>query len=248
MDGWVLRLGVGASDAFEYSIGDQGLGFGADAPVRSTPIHAILGNFLHLDDGDFVTSGDSSPPADPEETRAPPRRERPKPLPTGVLADLRRRPRRPEGRGRARRPLEAAGARRGWHPFTVLWCVDYVDRSRAVLEGVFAEAMTRAGNPGPQFDRAVEDSAHGVGRALWRDIRCAAENGARHGGPLHELVRAGVGIDAARRGFGLRVVAESEGAFALAALLGVLRTGPTSPPRPAPSSTCSKASTSSPRR
>ena len=25
--------------------------------MRSTPVHAILGNFLHLDDGDFVASG-----------------------------------------------------------------------------------------------------------------------------------------------------------------------------------------------
>ena len=35
----------------------MGLGFGADTAVRSTPVHAILGNFLHLDDGDFVASG-----------------------------------------------------------------------------------------------------------------------------------------------------------------------------------------------
>ena len=57
MDGWVLRLGVGAAEAFDYSIGDQGLGFGGETAVRATPVHAILGNFLHLDDGEFVRSG-----------------------------------------------------------------------------------------------------------------------------------------------------------------------------------------------
>ena len=53
----MLRLGVGAAEAFDYSIGDMGLGYGVDASVRSTPVHAILGNFLHLDDGEFVSLG-----------------------------------------------------------------------------------------------------------------------------------------------------------------------------------------------
>ena len=30
----------------------------SDTAARSTPIHAILGNFLHLDDGEFVTTGE----------------------------------------------------------------------------------------------------------------------------------------------------------------------------------------------
>ena len=220
MDGWVLRLGAGASDAFEYSIGDMGLGFGADTAARSTPIHAILGNFLHLDDGEFVTTGEhvSSPQTLQETARLLTEKKQLEGVLVTFAGGLVGLKGAAEHVARWKRLVRDEN----WHPFTVLWCVDYVDRSRAVLEGVLAEAMTRAGKPGPQFDRAVEDSAHGVGRALWRDIRCAAEHGARHGGPLHALVRAGVGIDAARGGFGLRVVAESEGAFALAALLGGL--------------------------
>ena len=114
----------------------------------------------------------------------------------------------------------------GWYPFTVLWCVDYVEQARAVLEGVFAEAGKRAGGPGPRLDRVVEELAHGIGRALWRDIGRAAERAARPGGPLHDLARAGAGLAAKRPGFGLRIVAESEGAIALAALLRAMRTEP----------------------
>ena len=220
MDGWVLRLGAGAADAFEYSIGDMGLGFGSDTAARSTPIHAILGNFLHLDDGEFVTTGEHV--SGIQTLRETERLLTGKKTVEGVLLTF-------AGGLLGLKPAAEQIARwkrlvrqEGWHPFTVLWCVDYVERARAVLDGVFAEAMTRAGKPGPQFDRAVEATAHGVGRALWRDIGCAAEHGARHGGPLHELVRAGVRIAEARGGFRLRIVAESEGAFALAALLGVL--------------------------
>ena len=112
----------------------------------------------------------------------------------------------------------------GWYPFTVLWCVDYVEQARGVLEGVFADGGKRAGGPGPRLDRVVEELAHGIGRALWRDIGRAAERAARPGGPLHDLARAGAGLAAKRPGFGLRIVAESEGAIALAALLRAMRT------------------------
>jgi hypothetical protein len=221
IDGWVLRLGAGASDAFEYSIGDMGLGFGADTAARSTPIHAILGNFLHLDDGEFVTTGGHV--SSPQTLRETARMLTEKTQVKGVLLTFAGGLVGLKGAAEQIARWKRLVRDEGWHPFTVLWCVDYVERARAVLDGVFAEAMARAGNAGPQFDRAVEENAHGVGRALWRDIRCAAEHGARHGGPLHQLVRAGLGIAAARGdGFGLRIVAESEGAFALAALLGAL--------------------------
>ena len=35
----------------------RGSASGPTPPARSTPVHAILGNFLHLDDGEFVTHG-----------------------------------------------------------------------------------------------------------------------------------------------------------------------------------------------
>jgi hypothetical protein len=226
MDGWVLRLGVGAAEAFDYSIGDQGLGFGIEAPARSTPVHAILGNFLHLDDGDFVRSGGYvSTRRTLEETRRLLEEDAASAEPyagvlltfAGGLVGLREAA---EHVARWKRLVRTAG----WYPFTVLWCVDYVEQARAVLEGVFREAEAQAGGAGPRLDRLIEERAHGIGRAIWRDIGRAAERAARPGGPLHDLARAGAGLAAARPSFGLRIVAESEGAFALAALLRAMQT------------------------
>jgi hypothetical protein len=239
MDGWVLRLGVGAADAFEFSVGDQGLGYGPEGPahaaVRSTPVHAILGNFLHLDDGEFVASGAFvSTRRTLEETRRLLEEDAASDEPyegvlltfAGGLIGLRDAT---EHVARWKRLVKDAG----WYPFTVLWCVDYVEQGQAVLQGVFAEAARRAGGPGPRFDRVVEELAHGVGRALWRDIRHAADSAARPDGPLHDLARAGAQLSAKRPGFGLRIVAESEGALAFAALLRAMRTPPFAAEAPA---------------
>jgi hypothetical protein len=228
MDGWVLRLGVGAAEAFDYSIGDQGLGFGGDAQVRATPVHAILGNFLHLDDGEFVRSGAYvSTRRTLDETNRLLTEDAKSEKPyrgvlltfAGGLQGLREAT---EHVARWKRTVRDAG----WYPFTVLWCVDYVEQARAILDGVFREAEAQAGGPGARLDRLVEEKAHGVGRALWRDIGCAAERAARAGGPLHDLVRAGAALARARPGFGVRIVAESEGAVAVAALLRAMQTEP----------------------
>lgn len=225
LDGWVLRLGVGAADAFDYSIGDQGMGFGVDTAARSTPVSAILGNFLHLDDGHFVeTGGYVSTRRTLDETLRLLKLDAEKDAPdydgvlltfAGGILGMREAA---EHVARWKRPVRD----RRWYPFTVLWCVDYVEQARAVLDGVFREVEARTGGPGPSFDTLVEERAHGVGRALWRDIICAAERAARTGGPLHDLVRAGADLAAKRPDFRLRIVGEGEGGFAVAALIRAL--------------------------
>ncbi len=250
LDGWVLRLGVGAAEAFDYSIGDQGLGFGGEASVRSTPVHAILGHFLHCDDGQYVPHGRF--PSDGhtlnetfrllEEDAGKPR--------TGVEAkELRRY----DGvlltfaggilgladaaEQVARWKHVAKSAR--WYPITALWCVDYVDQTRSVLETVFAEGLKRFGKQGAQLDRFIEASAHGVGRALWRDVEKAADIGSRFVGqrerrrddgsvdeearaPFDYLVWRLARMSHAVGGGRLRVIVESEGAIALSCLLRAL--------------------------
>ena len=165
MDGWVLRLGVGAAEAFEYSIGDQGLGFGAEAPVRSTPVHAILGNFLHLDDGDFVRLGRlSSPPGARWRRRGGCSRRTPrsaKPY-RGVLLTFAGGLTGLQGRDRPRRALEAAGARRALVSLHRA-LVRRLRRAgpRRCSRASSREAEKRAGGPGPRLDRVVEERAHG---------------------------------------------------------------------------------------
>ena len=106
----------------------------------------------------------TAPPGEPAEARH------------GRAADLRRRAAGPARRRPTTWPAGSAWcATRGWHPFTVLWCVDYIEQARAVLDG----RVPRGREPQPAapascLDRVVEDRAHGIGRALWRDIGCAA--------------------------------------------------------------------------
>jgi hypothetical protein len=225
MDGWVLRLGAGAAASFDYSIGDQGLGFGVDRAARSTPVHAILGSFMHLDDGAYVEAGTYvSTRSTLQETKrhlidsaggGKPYRGALLTFAGGLLG-LREAA---ENVARCKKPVSDAG----WFPFTVLWCVDYVEQARAVLDGVFKEALERAGSAGPRLDRVIEERAHGVGRAFWRDIARAADTAAAKDGPLHDLVRAACDL-APLPGFRLRIAAESEGVFALIALLRAMKT------------------------
>lgn len=237
IDGWALRLGVGAAEAFEYSIGDQGLGFGIDREVRSTPVHAVLGRFLHLDDGNYVTSGAYVSTGrtltethrllkakatgvrvgdDGLITRGAPEIRGILLTFAGSLYGLR------EAAAEVARQKKMVSA--SWYPFTILWSVDYVEQARSVLDGVFRSAAERAGRPGRRLDEEIEQQAHGVGRAFWRDIQCAARQAARVGGPLHDLVRAAAELSREAPGLAIRVVTESEGAFALAALAFSLHT------------------------
>jgi hypothetical protein len=238
MDGWALRLGVRAPEAFEFSIGEMGLGVGG--PVRGSrggaPVRAILGHYLHLDDGAYVARGAFPSDraglaetmkliaADAEAGAA--RRYRGLLVTfAGALLNLADAAAQiAQLKAVLWKEREAAGAT--WYPITALWCVDYVDEARAVLEGVFAQALAQVGKPGPDLDRLIESRAHGVGRALWRDIRGAAERAAAADGPLVELADAATAVAAREPDFGLRVVAEGEGAFAFAALIARLARRP----------------------
>ena len=209
-------------------IGDQGLGFGAEAPVRSTPVHAILGNFLHLDDGDFVASGAFvSTRRTLEETQRLLEEDAATPKPyqgvlltfAGGLTGLRDAT---DHVARWKRPVRDAG----WYPFTVLWCVDYVEQARPSSKASSPRPASAPAAPGPASTGWSRSSP--TASAARSGATSAAPPSAprARGGPLHDLARAGAGLAAKRPGFGLRIVAESEGAIALAALLRAMRTEP----------------------
>ena len=227
MDGWVLRLGVGAAEAFEYSIGDQGLGFGAEAPVRSTPVHAILGNFLHLDDGDFVAVRrlrlhPAHARGDPAAARGGRRHAQALP---GRAPDLRRRADRAQGRDRARRPLEAPGARRR----LVSLHRALVRRLRRAGADRARRGLRRGAEAGRRAGATARPGGRGAGarhrpRALARHRPRRRARGAARRAAARPRPRRRRRSRRADPGFGLRIVAESEGAFALAALLSAMRT------------------------
>ena len=245
----VLRLGVGAAEAFEFSIGDQGLGFGAEAPVRSTPVHAILGNFLHLDDGDFVASGAFvSTRRTLEETQRLLEEDAAKTRPykgvlltfAGGLTGLRDAT---DHVARWKRLVRDAG----WYPFTVLWCVDYVEQG--------AGRPRRRLRRGGQARRRPRPPPRPRGRGA-APTASAAPSGATSAAPP-SAPRARTGrcttspapAPASRRSAPASACASSPSPRAPSrSPRSSAPCGPSpSPPRPAPSSRCSRASTSSRR-
>lgn len=193
IDGWVLRLGVPAPAAFHLSIGEQGRS-GVHGRVRagSTPCIALLGHFMHLDDGAHVTLGAyPTTPAVVGRTlrllrRGGRRREAgeapaPAPAPAGG---------RPEPRGvllwipGTLEGLEEAvergvgqkafAERNGLYYYTILWCCDFVEAAMDLLRGAFAKTRSRVGDELSLRDQLIEHSVRGMGRAFWRDVEAGA--------------------------------------------------------------------------
>ena len=181
-------------------------------------------------------------PPDPRGDPAPARvRRRQREALPGGAADLRRRPRRAARRHRSRRPLQAPGPRRGLvpvqRPLVRRLCRAVArDPRRRVRRG-----SKRAGPPSARLDRVVEEMAYGVGRAIWRDIARAADVRPPRRPAARPRPRRR-GAPRRRPGFGLRLVAESEGAIAVASLLRAMRSAPFAGEAP-PSSPCSSWST-----
>lgn len=193
MDGWVLRLGVSAPDAFDVSIGRRGLArmMGTTLQAGSARCHQLIGHYLHLDDGFHVDHG--SYPSDrtswpttqahlktilsPQTARAADARPR-----KGLLLWI---PGSLEGIDPA---VNAAVQRKATisaldlYPYNIFWCNQFIEKSLEVLTDVFESCHARVGSIGPQLDALIESQLRGIGRAFWRDIEQAARR-AVHGTP-----------------------------------------------------------------
>ena len=184
MDGWVLRLGVSAPDAFDVTVGRQGLAR-VMGTIRSgsARCHQLIGHYLHFDDGFHVEHG--SYPSDgeswantrahletildPDAARAAGARLR-----KGILLWI---PGSLEGIDPA---VQAAVRRKAaienldLYPYNVFWCNQFVEKSLELLTVIFESCYARVGSSGPQLDALIEQQLRGVGRAFWRDIEQAA--------------------------------------------------------------------------
>ncbi|HET7715829.1 MAG TPA: C1 family peptidase [Bauldia sp.] len=232
IDGWVLRLGVPTRNAFDYSLGEQGLGAFMAGGIRSgsTPRYELVGHYVHLDDGAFVRTGHL--PSDRASVEAT----------VALLNDRRRSARTRKAGGVEKRVYDkvllwiaggnertrdavtdAVVAKPFWvsqsiYPITVLWCSDFIEQTMVVLDRLFEAAQEKVGKPGADLDRRIEIETRGIGRAFWRDIKRSARRAASAGrrsppGGMHETFAALMELDPAIE---LHVVAEGAGAVLLA--------------------------------
>lgn len=242
MDGWVLRLGVPTSGAFDATLGRQGLSKTMKTIRRGqAPCHQVIGHYLHLDDGFHVEQG---PYPSDRKTWSLTRERLEEILPRTATAKAGNRPRKGillwiagsfEGIGLA---MEAALVRkrnveaRGLYPYHLFWCNSFTPESFDVLTSIADSAYAQVGALGPTLDALIETKLRGVGRAFWRDIKRGARRAALgpsdgiDGGPA----RASDGGPAAEAFLGmldlanrfaceLHVVCEGAGALVLDELL-----------------------------
>lgn len=248
LDGWVLRLGVTAPDAFKYSFGPQGLaGFASgEISYASTPRHELMGHYVHIDDGELVDTGTlpSTLPSLAATRELIRKRHAENPGPAGA---------RPARSGKStgspayrnvmiwiaggNEPTKEAANQvgitkdfwksRGIYPLTVIWCSDFIESALSLLGKAFDDSLARVGRTGPQLDVRIEADARGVGRAFWRDIKLSAARAAakdmqgdrRGAGGMYLAFSELLQLDPAIR---LHFVAEGAGSILLAELLGEL--------------------------
>lgn len=192
MDGWVLRLGVPAPDAFDVAIGRQGLArVMGTLQSGSARCHQLIGHYLHLDDGHHVDHGSypsdhTSWPTtqtylqtilDPKAARASDARPR-----KGILLWL-------PGSLEALDPAVRAAVQRkaaisglSLYPYNIFWCNLFIETSLEVVTRILENCHARVGSTGQQLDALIESQLRGVGRAFWREIEQAARR-AVHGTP-----------------------------------------------------------------
>jgi hypothetical protein len=182
MDAWVLRLGVPAPEAFQYSVGDQGISFGgADIRAGSTACHQLLGHFAHLDDGVHVERGSYATSRDyvaqtTDRLRKRSKRNR-KPVLLSVSGSLMGMKDAFDFEARRRQCVEDIC---GMYPYAVLWCNDLIESATPVLTHLFSTAVQRVGPHSDRLNAEIEKVTAGIGRAFWREIERAARTAGRH--------------------------------------------------------------------
>ncbi len=240
VDGWVLRFGVSAPEAFDFSYGEQGLGGFLEGTIssQSTPRHKIAGHYVHLDDGDFVRGG--SFPSSEKHVAATVEliNRRCSDVPAGGEAAGLERSYKDvllwiAGGNESTKDAVAdiASSREYWknagiYPITVFWCSDFIEKASELLASTFENSLKRIGKKGDALDIRIEQDCRGPGRAFWRDVKASAARAAkpdlihdgdkdRPAGGLRATFDALKGLDPSIR---LHVVAEGAGAIVLGEL------------------------------
>jgi hypothetical protein len=242
LDGWVLRLGVSAPEAFKFSFGRQGLGDFAAGKIQegSTPRHELLGHYVHIDDGEFVPNGAIPSTRASISATCSFVSDRLKNYQTGhkdadepykkVLLWI------PGGSEGIKDILShIASTKKLWklrhvYPITAIWCSDLLDQASSILAKFTENAFENIGRAGPDLDARIERDSRAIGRAVWRDVARSAESAARKdlagdkfgAGAILETYQE---IASLPQEIELHVVAEGTGAILMHRLLDQLAPG-----------------------
>lgn len=193
-DGWVLRLGVSAPNAFDVSIGEQGLKNAfSRIQAGSTPCLELMGHYIHVDDGQYVeySAYPTTEEMIHETLRALPQAMRQGARESTVVG----RAATVEGDISPSRGLliwitgafdgidvafkQAVRRKRlayelGCYPVFVFWCNDFAEQAIGFLRQAFETTETLSGTQARHRDQLIENEVRGPGRAFWREVKSCA--------------------------------------------------------------------------
>lgn len=237
IDAWALRLAVSTPEAFAYTLGENGLSVSSESIGQPSVRRAMLvGHYAHLDDGRHVERGSyRSSRAVVEETahflagRAKDNSGSKATDGLGAAAtDIRQYSdvllRFASSSQDLEKQISAAAKvlplwkRSGIYPFWVFWWNDHAVQCRRVLDAIVAAAHAEVGETGRVLNTLIELRVHGLGRAVWRDIKASARRAMVDDGDGHHLVRSFVDLCAERK-MRLHLLGEGEGVFPLTEFL-----------------------------
>ncbi len=246
LDGWVLRLGVPAPNAFDVSIGPQGRHrLNSYMIAGSTPCSELLGHYLHLEDGRYVRTGSYPSSEIMSETTLNYLSQKL----TGKAAENKRDydgillwiPGNLEG---LKQTVEHAVRRKtaskelGLYPINLIWSSDFVEDAMESITAIFEKCVEQVGKNARHLDYVIENNVRGIGRAYWKSLERSARRSAKGRKPAKS--RSGkdssdgreLGIIAefindcaslcAKRNVKLHIVCEGAGALVLDQYLDVL--------------------------
>lgn len=224
LDGWVLRLGIAGAHVFPYAIDQQGVSANLrrslGAARGSVPHRELRGQFLNLEDGDFVETGVYATPraaaAEFDETmRAVVSEPRTKAIVLrfpGFLEPLDRAFQRAAS-------LRADYRHHGIEMASFFWSANFASQILKVVTSTTASQREEIGARGPELDRRIELALGGIGRAFWRDIGSSSfkavfdtEQGEHRPGRLGKAVIALERV-CREEGKPIHVIAEGAGAM-----------------------------------
>lgn len=230
MDAWVLRLAVPTPEAFDLTVGEPDRSGSSlfDSPKTRAPrFEEIVGHIVHLDDGRLVERGKyPTPEATLKET-------------ADFLADETATAKRDykhlvfyahgglndqNASANRVRKMKEVFKRNGIYPIHFMWETGFFETLTDIIFSSNAKAEARVGSVSDFFDRMLEFTARGPGRAVWRDMKRDAEKcfaGSSSGGTkaLKILLKGN-----AQRSNPLKVhlIGHSAGSILLGHLLGKL--------------------------
>ncbi|WP_417685430.1 C1 family peptidase [Roseibium sp.] len=181
IDAWVLRLAVPTPEAFDLTHIPVRKDTAAGAGIAAKPVprrHDILGHFIHIDDGDLVTTGRYATDLDSiAETGRFLVADGNKPAPSYDHLLLYAHGGLNSAKASARRVLAMKDVfkRNRIYPVHFMWETGFTEELGDIFADIFKKSEERVGFARDALDWTIEKAASGVGRRLWRQMKVDAE-------------------------------------------------------------------------